>query len=111
MAWCTMFMRERTVFKINRYKYCCCFASQKVFPCVFAEAGYLCIPALLPVLKEVAESCVPENNNHVQEDLEDSPTVLLGAVANIFQKIVEHLARRLRKVPEKGKLVSRHTLL
>ncbi|XP_074478692.1 condensin-2 complex subunit G2 isoform X2 [Sebastes fasciatus] len=72
---------------------------------LLSEAGYLCIPAVLLILKEVADSHVPEdnNNNRAQENEEDATTVVLGVVANIFQKIIELLARRLRKEPEEGK--------
>ncbi|XP_008289557.1 condensin-2 complex subunit G2 [Stegastes partitus] len=70
---------------------------------LLSEAGYLCIPAVLPILKEVANSYVPEDNNKDQENQEDAATVILGVVANIFQKIIELLARRLRKEPEEGK--------
>lgn len=71
---------------------------------LLSDAGYLCIPAVLPILKEVADSYVPEdNNNQAQEKEEDPITVLLGVVANIFQKIIELLARHIRKKPEEGK--------
>lgn len=62
---------------------------------------------MLPILKEVADSYVPGDikNNEAQENLEDPTTVILGVVANIFQKIIELLARRLRKEPEEGKEV------
>ncbi|XP_076017161.1 condensin-2 complex subunit G2 [Genypterus blacodes] len=69
---------------------------------LLSEEGYWCIPAILAVLKEVAESVVPEDIQD-QEDQEDSSAVILGVVANIFQKIIELLARRLRKEPEEGK--------
>uniref|UniRef100_A0A3P8TFG6 Non-SMC condensin II complex, subunit G2 n=1 Tax=Amphiprion percula TaxID=161767 RepID=A0A3P8TFG6_AMPPE len=79
---------------------------QKLYSFVFSEAGYLCIPAVLPFLKEVANSYVPEDNNKDQENQEDAVTVILGVVANIFQKIIELLARCLRKDPEEGKQVT-----
>ncbi|XP_071768198.2 condensin-2 complex subunit G2 [Centroberyx gerrardi] len=69
---------------------------------LLSEEGCLCVPPLLPVLKEVAESFVPEDNRG-QEGHEDPAAIILGVVANIFQKIVELLARRLRKEPEEGK--------
>lgn len=69
---------------------------------MFSEAGYLCIPAVLPILKEVVDTCVPEDNTETQENQGDATTVILGVVANIFQKIIELLARRLRKEPEEG---------
>ncbi|CAJ1082067.1 condensin-2 complex subunit G2 isoform X1 [Xyrichtys novacula] len=70
---------------------------------LLSEAGYLCIPAVLPILKEVAEGYVPEDDDQAEENQEDPTRVILGVVANIFQKIIELLARRLRKEPEEGK--------
>lgn len=70
---------------------------------ILSESGYLYIPAVLPVLKEVADSSVSDDNNQAQDNPEDPTTVLLGVVANIFQKIIELLTRRLRKEPEEGK--------
>ncbi|XP_051267133.1 condensin-2 complex subunit G2 isoform X2 [Dicentrarchus labrax] len=70
---------------------------------LLSDAGYLCIPAVLPILKEVADCYVPEDNNQAQDNQGDATTVILGVVANIFQKIIELLARRLRKEPEEGK--------
>ncbi|XP_030612385.1 condensin-2 complex subunit G2 isoform X3 [Archocentrus centrarchus] len=67
---------------------------------LLSEGGYLCIPAVLPILKEVANSYVPEDDN---ENQEDPTSVILGVVANIFQKIIELFARRLREDPEEGK--------
>lgn len=81
---------------------------RKCFSSVFPDAGYLCIPAVLPILKEVTDSYVPEDNNEAQENEDGATTVVLGVVANIFQKIIELLARRLRKEPEEGKQVRRH---
>ncbi|XP_040921195.1 condensin-2 complex subunit G2 isoform X2 [Toxotes jaculatrix] len=70
---------------------------------LLSDAGYLCIPAVLPILKEVADTYVPEGNSQAEENQEDATAVILGVVANIFQKIIELLARRLRKEPEEGK--------
>ncbi|XP_034416407.1 condensin-2 complex subunit G2 isoform X2 [Cyclopterus lumpus] len=73
---------------------------------LLSEAGHLCIPAVLMILKEVADGFVPEdnnnNNNSSSQAQEDATTVVLGVVANIFQKIIELLARRLKKEPEEG---------
>lgn len=80
-----------------------------MFSFVFSEAGYLCVPALLPILKEVADSYAPDNEQ-AQENQEGATTVILGVVANIFQKIIELLARRLRKEPEEGKKARRDLL-
>lgn len=81
-----------------------------MFSFAFPEAGYLCIPAVLPILKEVADSFVPKDieHNQAQENEEDATTVILGVVTNIFQKIIELLARRLKKEPEEGQQVHRH---
>lgn len=82
-----------------------------VLPFVFSEAGYLCIPAVLPILKEVATGYVlEEDNDQNGENSEDPTSVILGVVANIFQKIIELLARRLRKDPEGGNQVRRFIL-
>ncbi|KAG7258257.1 hypothetical protein CRUP_020609 [Coryphaenoides rupestris] len=62
------------------------------------KKGYLCIPLVLSVLKEVTEHSVPEEN---QEESQGS--VLLAIVTNTFQKVVELLARQLRKHPEEGR--------
>ncbi|XP_056290546.1 condensin-2 complex subunit G2 [Pseudoliparis swirei] len=73
---------------------------------LLSGTGYLCIPAVLLILKEVADSLVPEDNNNsnqARENEEDATTVVLCVVANIFQKIIELLARRLKKEPEEGK--------
>ncbi len=82
----------------------CPVASYFCIRCV-PDAGYLCIPAVLPILKEVADSSVPDDKHQAQENEEDPASVILGVVANIFQKIIELLARRLRKEPEEGKQV------
>lgn len=78
---------------------------------VFSGAGYLCIPAVLSVLKEVVDTCVPEENHEDRLNQEDATTVILGVVANIFQKIIELLARRLRKDQEEGVQVQRFSSL
>uniref|UniRef100_UPI0037E89E00 condensin-2 complex subunit G2 n=1 Tax=Semicossyphus pulcher TaxID=241346 RepID=UPI0037E89E00 len=70
---------------------------------LLSEAGYLCIPAVLPILKEVADGYVPEDDYQTEENQEDAASVILGVVANLFQKVIELLARRLRKEPEEGK--------
>uniref|UniRef100_H3CJY7 Non-SMC condensin II complex, subunit G2 n=1 Tax=Tetraodon nigroviridis TaxID=99883 RepID=H3CJY7_TETNG len=70
---------------------------------LLSEAGYLCIPPVLQVLKEVVSSYTPEEEIQHQEGREDPAAVILGVVANLFQKVIELLARRLRKQPEEGK--------
>lgn len=70
---------------------------------VLAEAAPLCLPVVLSILTEVVSSYVPEEN---QQDADESPaTVALGAVANIFQKVIEIMALRLKKEPEEGRQV------
>uniref|UniRef100_A0A672J4U8 Uncharacterized protein n=1 Tax=Salarias fasciatus TaxID=181472 RepID=A0A672J4U8_SALFA len=64
--------------------------------------SYLCVPAVLQILKAVANSCVPEESS---QDQEDPAMAILAVVANVFQKIIELLARRLKKEPEEGKQV------
>ncbi|XP_061522530.1 condensin-2 complex subunit G2 [Phycodurus eques] len=71
---------------------------------VLSETGYLCIPALLPVLKELTESY------QLTGEEQDAPTKCLVVVANIFQSIIELLARRFKKEPEEGKQLCQSTL-
>lgn len=70
-----------------------------------ADAGYLCVPPTLRILKEVVSSYVPEEEDGDRENPEDPTAVVLGVVANLFQKVIELLARRLRRQPEEGKQV------
>uniref|UniRef100_A0A3Q3FX96 Non-SMC condensin II complex, subunit G2 n=1 Tax=Labrus bergylta TaxID=56723 RepID=A0A3Q3FX96_9LABR len=68
---------------------------------------YLCVPAVLHILKEVVtDAFVPVENERDLENQEDPTSFNLGMVAKIFQVIIELLARRLRKEPEKGKQMS-----
>lgn len=53
----------------------------------------------------MVSSYTPEEQNQRQESGEDPSAVLLAVVANLFQKVIELLARRLRKQPEEGKQV------
>ncbi|XP_029612013.1 condensin-2 complex subunit G2 [Salmo trutta] len=64
---------------------------------LISEKGYLCVPLLLSVLTEVAENYVPENQAQ-----DDQSSIILSVVTNVFQKILEVMARRLRKDPEEG---------
>lgn len=67
------------------------------------EAGHLCIPVVLSILHEVVSSYVPEDK---WQDGEETPVaVVLGAVAHIFQKVIEIMASRIKKEPEEGKQV------
>lgn len=79
--------------------------------CPPAEAGYLYIPPVLQVLKEVVSSYTLEEELQHQEHQEDPTAIVLGVVANLFQKVIELLARRLRKQPEEGKQVFNVCLL
>ncbi|XP_066544086.1 condensin-2 complex subunit G2 isoform X2 [Amia ocellicauda] len=63
-----------------------------------AEKGYMCVPSLLSLLKEVAEDCLAQSARSQSEEL----SVLLSVVANVFQKILEAAARRLQKQREEG---------
>ncbi|XP_075903723.1 condensin-2 complex subunit G2 isoform X3 [Nelusetta ayraudi] len=66
-----------------------------------SEAGHLCIPVVLSILNEVVSSYVPEGS---WQDADEAPAaVALGVVANIFQKVIEVMALRLKKEPEEGK--------
>ena len=79
--------------------------------CVMSsEKGYRCVPLLVSVLTEVAENYVPQDapgqeEQEVGQHDGQSP-VILGVVANVFQKVLEVLARRMRKEPEEGQEVS-----
>ncbi|XP_046880191.1 condensin-2 complex subunit G2 [Hypomesus transpacificus] len=73
---------------------------------LLSEKGYRCVPLLVSVLTEVAENYVPQDapgqeEQEVGQHDGQSP-VILGVVANVFQKVLEVLARRMRKEPEEG---------
>uniref|UniRef100_A0A3Q3J393 Uncharacterized protein n=1 Tax=Monopterus albus TaxID=43700 RepID=A0A3Q3J393_MONAL len=70
---------------------------------VFSETGYLHIHAVLPVLKEVADSCVPEDSHEALENQEITTTTIMEMVVGLFDNIVQKLCRYLRKEPEEGK--------
>ncbi|CAL8292272.1 unnamed protein product [Lota lota] len=87
---------------------------------LLSEKGYLCIPLVLSVLKEVTENSMPEDDReenpqeenpqeenpqeeNPQEENQGPTGLLLGLVTNIFQKLVERLAWVLRKKPEEGR--------
>ncbi|KAJ8277591.1 hypothetical protein GJAV_G00077250, partial [Gymnothorax javanicus] len=65
---------------------------------LLSEKGYQCIPLLLSVLKEVAEDCLAQSVHAQSQQL----TELLGIVANVFQKVLETMARRLCTQLEEG---------
>lgn len=62
----------------------------------------MCIPVLLSLLTEVAQDCI----SHDAEGQEEQLSVTLRIIANIFQKILEVMAHRLRKDKEEGREVS-----
>ena len=71
------------------------------------EGGYLCIPLVLSVLKEVTENSDPQEDREEErtpraegEEEQDPSSLLLGLVTNTFQNVVERLAWVLRKRPE-----------
>ncbi|XP_015232966.1 PREDICTED: condensin-2 complex subunit G2 isoform X1 [Cyprinodon variegatus] len=70
-----------------------------------SESGYRCIPAILPILKEVANSFVPCDNIRDQNSHDESNLVMLGVVANLFHKIIALLTSCLKKDPEEGQLL------
>ncbi|XP_057680509.1 condensin-2 complex subunit G2 isoform X2 [Corythoichthys intestinalis] len=76
---------------------------------VLSESGYLCFPAVLMVLKELTAS-YSMNGNKPEGDEQDAATQCLAVVANIFQKIMELLARRLKKQPEEAKQMCQSAL-
>nr|XP_020457943.1 condensin-2 complex subunit G2 isoform X2 [Monopterus albus] len=70
---------------------------------LLSETGYLHIHAVLPVLKEVADSCVPEDSHEALENQEITTTTIMEMVVGLFDNIVQKLCRYLRKEPEEGK--------
>ncbi|KAG7330611.1 hypothetical protein KOW79_006833 [Hemibagrus wyckioides] len=65
---------------------------------LLSEKGYMCVPVLLSLLSEVAQDCV----SHDAEGQEEQLSVSLRIIANIFQKVLEVMAHRLRKDKEEG---------
>ncbi|XP_077365081.1 condensin-2 complex subunit G2 isoform X2 [Festucalex cinctus] len=75
---------------------------------VLSESGYLCIPDVLPVLKTLTVSY--SQVHHKPADEQDAAGKCLAVVANIFQKIIELLARRLKNEPEEGRQLCQSAL-
>ncbi|XP_061095489.1 condensin-2 complex subunit G2 isoform X1 [Conger conger] len=73
---------------------------------LLSEKGYQCMPLLLSVLKEVAEVCLAQ----FAQAQSDQLTVLLNVVANVFQKVLETVARKLRTQPDEGLLLCHSTM-
>ncbi|XP_039381772.1 condensin-2 complex subunit G2 [Mauremys reevesii] len=61
------------------------------------ERGCFCIPTLLCILKEIIEASLTQNI-----DTDEELATFLHAVQALFQKILESVARRLRKQREEG---------
>nr|XP_033787484.1 condensin-2 complex subunit G2 isoform X1 [Geotrypetes seraphini]XP_033787486.1 condensin-2 complex subunit G2 isoform X1 [Geotrypetes seraphini]XP_033787487.1 condensin-2 complex subunit G2 isoform X1 [Geotrypetes seraphini] len=68
------------------------------FAIVDTEKGWFCIPLLLSILKELVEIYLVQNIQSANEET----TTYLAAVQKIFQKILENVARRLRKHREEA---------
>ncbi|XP_073693096.1 condensin-2 complex subunit G2 [Garra rufa] len=62
------------------------------------EKGYMCIPHVLALLTEVAQGCL----SHMTEAQEEQQSLTIRILTNIFQKVVEIIAHRLRKDKEEG---------
>lgn len=69
--------------------------------CVLIEKGYICTPHVLALITEVAQGCL----SHKAEGEEDQLSLTIRILTNIFQKIVEIIAHRLRKDKEEGQEV------
>lgn len=71
---------------------------QHVASVLQTEKGYMCIPHLLDLLTEIAHGCLSQK----AEGPEDQLSLTIRILTNIFQKVVEILAHRLRKDKEEG---------
>ncbi|XP_048040750.1 condensin-2 complex subunit G2 isoform X1 [Megalobrama amblycephala] len=71
---------------------------QHVASVLQTEKGYICTPHVLALLTEVAQGCL----SHKAEGQEDQLSLTIRILTNIFQKIVEIIAHRLRKDKEEG---------
>lgn len=60
------------------------------------ERGVFCAPVLLRALKGIIEASVTPNTET------EEVTNLFHALQNVFQKILEYMARRLKKEKEEG---------
>ncbi|XP_062850580.1 condensin-2 complex subunit G2 [Trichomycterus rosablanca] len=70
---------------------------------LLSEKGYQCVPLLLSVLTEVAQDCFAQSATPEEERL----SVTLQIVTNIFQKVLEVVAHRLRRDKEEGQELCR----
>ncbi|XP_056318859.1 condensin-2 complex subunit G2 [Danio aesculapii] len=71
---------------------------QHVASVLQTEKGYICIPHLLALLTEIAHGCLSQKAEGQEEQL----SLTIRILTNIFQKVVEILAHRLRKDKEEG---------
>ncbi|XP_052007489.1 condensin-2 complex subunit G2 [Xyrauchen texanus] len=71
---------------------------QHVASVLQSEKGYMCIPLLLALLTEVAQGCL----SHKAEGQDEQLSLTVRILTNIFQKVVEIMAHRLRKDKEEG---------
>ncbi|XP_026148685.1 condensin-2 complex subunit G2 [Mastacembelus armatus] len=83
------------MFKVEILHLCSCI--------LLTDTGYQFIPAVLAVLKEVADSFVPDDDHEAQNDQEITTTAILERVASLFDDALQLLCRCLIKEPEKGK--------
>lgn len=74
------------------------------FSPLFTERGYLCIPVILSVLSSLAKDCMSQGAPGQEEQVQ----VLVGVLTNIFHKILEVVALKLRKDRDEGTQVRRH---
>uniref|UniRef100_A0A4W3IK90 Non-SMC condensin II complex subunit G2 n=1 Tax=Callorhinchus milii TaxID=7868 RepID=A0A4W3IK90_CALMI len=60
---------------------------------IHSEKGILCLPTILSILNEIAMGCLVQNADDTKEKTKD----ILDMVQKVFHKILEILARRIRK--------------
>ncbi|XP_012670672.2 condensin-2 complex subunit G2 [Clupea harengus] len=65
---------------------------------LLSERGYLCIPAILSVLSSLGKDCMSQGAPGQEEQV----PVVIGVLTNIFHKILEVMALKLRKDREEG---------
>lgn len=65
---------------------------------LLSERGYLCIPVILSVLSSLAKDCMSQGAPGQEEQVQ----VLVGVLTNIFHKILEVVALKLRKDRDEG---------
>ncbi|XP_062377592.1 condensin-2 complex subunit G2 [Sardina pilchardus] len=65
---------------------------------LLSERGYLCIPVILSVLSSLGKDCMSQGAPGQEQQM----PVLIGVLTNIFHKILEVIALKLRKDQEEG---------